>query len=273
MKETQNPEDIKATAAAPLITGDETIGVELAGVFTQWKVFEWAGDLDIVWGLDVLKDFLTGGAFAGDEVLQAYVGGKDGLDRLFSRYAAIKLLQAYWEAQNVFFIYIPNIVNDRWHGNSGGENAGDPRRFCGEKGMMVLAGVDNNSKFSAPTGIDNGKVASIGAFNIQLQQLYTSTYNMYTGNGPDSYKDITWHMNNIAREFVGNKDANKAYTTAGFFNLPVCELKSYNWKQSDNMHKDPPCDCLCAQDAWGHKFLDYASQPIKNWLKSCSPCV
>ncbi|KAF7885240.1 hypothetical protein EAF00_011058 [Botryotinia globosa] len=42
-----------------------------------------------------LKDLLTGGAFAGDEVLQAYVGGENGLDGLFSRYAAIKLLQAY----------------------------------------------------------------------------------------------------------------------------------------------------------------------------------
>ncbi|KAM0135242.1 hypothetical protein ACHAO1_005327 [Botrytis cinerea] len=221
-----------------------------------------------------LKDLLTGGAFAGDEVLQAYVGGEDGLDGLFSRYAAIKLLQAYWEAQNAFFIYIPDVVKDcsGWHGNTGGKKAGDPRRFCGEKGMMILGGVDNNSKFSAPTGIDNGKVASIGGFNIQLPQLYASTYNMYTGHGLDAYKDITWHMNNIAHEYVGNNDANKAYTTAGFFTLPVCELKGWNWKQSDEMHKNPPCDCSCAQDAWGHKFLDYASQPIKDWLKNCPPC-
>ncbi|KAA8573404.1 hypothetical protein EYC84_004990 [Monilinia fructicola] len=219
-----------------------------------------------------MKDLLTGGAFSGDEVLQAYVGGENGLDGLFSRYAAIKLLQAYWEAQNAFFVYIPDVTKDcsGWHGNTGGK--GDPRRFCGEKGMMILAGVDKDSKFSAPTGIDNGKVSSIGGYGIQLQQLYQSTYNMYTGHGLDAYKDIPWHMNNIAHEYVGNNDAAKAYATAGFFTLPVCELKGWNWKQSDNMHKSPPCDCFCAQDAWGHKFIDYASQPVKDWLKSCPPC-
>lgn len=66
---------------------------------------------------------------------------------------------------------------------------------------------------------------------------------MYTGHGLDAYKDIPWHMNNIAHEYVGNNDAAKAYATAGFFTLPVCELKGWNWKQSDNMHKSPPCDC------------------------------
>ncbi|KAI9647625.1 hypothetical protein NHQ30_004010 [Ciborinia camelliae] len=231
-----------------------------------------------------MKDLLTGGAFSGGEVLQAYVGGENGLDGLFSRYAAIKLLQAYWEAQNAFFIYIPDVIKDcsGWHGNTGGKKAGDPRRYCGEKGMMILAGVDNNSKFSPPTGIDNGKVSSIGKFNIQslvnrkidieLQQLYQSTYNMYTGHGLDAYKDVPWHMNNIAHEYVGNNDANKAYSTAGFFTLPVCELKGWNWKQSDKMDSTPPCDCFCAQDAWGHKFIDYASQPVKNWLKNCPAC-
>ncbi|KAF7868435.1 hypothetical protein EAF04_004967 [Stromatinia cepivora] len=221
-----------------------------------------------------MKDLLLGGAFAGSDILQAYVGGEDGLDGLFSRYAAIKLLQAYWEAQNAFFIYIPDITTDcsGWHGNTGGKDAGDPRRYCGEKGMMILAGVDSNSKFLAPEGIDNGKVASIGGFKIPLQSLYQSTYNMYTGHGLDSFKDITYHLNNIAHEFVGNNDANKAYTTAGFFTLPVCELKSFNWKQSDNMHKSPPCDCFCAQDAWGHKFMDYASQPVKTWLQDCPAC-
>lgn len=113
-----------------------------------------------------MKDLLTGGAFAGDDVLQAYVGGEDGLDGLFSRYAAIKLLQSYWEAQNGFFIYIPDITKDcsGWHKNTGG---GDSRRYCGEKGMMILAGVDKDSVFSAPVGIDNGKVAAIGGFNIR----------------------------------------------------------------------------------------------------------
>ncbi|RAL62914.1 hypothetical protein DID88_004755 [Monilinia fructigena] len=218
-----------------------------------------------------MKDLLTGGAFSGDEVLQAYVGGGDSLDGLFSRYAAIKLLQAYWEAQNAFFIYIPDITKDcsGWHGNTGGKDQG---RFCGEKGMMILAGVNKDSSFSAPTGIDNGKVSSIGGYGIQFQQLYQSTYNMYTEHGLDSYKDIPWHMNNIAHEYVGNNDAAKAYTTAGFFTLPVCELKSYNWKQSDKMNESPPCDCFCAQDAFGHKFIDYASQPIKDRLKRCPPC-
>ncbi|APA06095.1 predicted protein [Sclerotinia sclerotiorum 1980 UF-70] len=221
-----------------------------------------------------MKDLLLGGAFSGSDILQAYVGGENGLDGLFSRYAAIQLLQAYWEAQNAFFIYIPDVTSNcqGWHGNTGGKDAGDPRRYCGEKGMMILAGVDNNSKFSAPQGIDNGKVASIGGFNIPLQSLYESTYNMYTGHGLDSYKDLPYHLNNIAQEYVGNNDANKAYTTAGFFTLPVCELKAEDWKQSDNMHKSPPCDCFCAQDAWGHKFIDYASQPIKTWLQGCPAC-
>ncbi|KAJ8070899.1 hypothetical protein OCU04_001258 [Sclerotinia nivalis] len=43
----------------------------------------------------MMKDLLLGGAFTGSDILQAYVGGENGLDGLFSRYAAIKLLQAY----------------------------------------------------------------------------------------------------------------------------------------------------------------------------------
>lgn len=121
-----------------------------------------------------MKDLLTGGAWSGSDVLQAYVGGEEGLDGFFARYLAIRVLQAYWESQNAFFIYIPNVTKDcsGWHGNTGGK--GDPRRYCGEKGMLILAGVDSNSQFAPPVGIDNGKVSKIGGFGIRTLSFFLS---------------------------------------------------------------------------------------------------
>jgi hypothetical protein len=111
--------------------------------------------------------------------------------------------------------------------------------------------------------------------DTELQQLYASVYNMYTGHGLDAYKDIPYHFSNMAEQYVADSTHANGYTSPGFFNMPVCELKAWDWKQSDNMNKQPPCDCLCATDAWGHKFMDYAPDSVKNWIlsnKSCPPC-
>jgi len=66
---------------------------------------------------------------------------------------------------------------------------------------------------------------------------------MYTGHGLEAYKDVGYHFNNLVQKYAVDQDHEGAYKTAGFFNLPVCELKAWNWRQSDNMPKEPPCDC------------------------------
>ncbi|KAI2624423.1 hypothetical protein GGR54DRAFT_577085 [Hypoxylon sp. NC1633] len=221
-----------------------------------------------------MKDMLANGAFSGGEVLQAYSGGENSLENFYERYMAIKLLEAYWAAQGAFFIYIPNVTGDcsGWHKNTGDH---DVLRFCGQNGMLIMAAVDHNGQFGQPKGVSNSNVASIGSYNIQLQELYESTYNIYTGHGLLSYQDIGYHFNGMVQKFVVEGDHDGAYKSTGFFTLPVCELKAWDWKQSDKMNSEAPCDCLCATDAWGHKFIDVAPDSVKNWLatnKKCPAC-
>jgi hypothetical protein len=120
-----------------------------------------------------MRDLLQGGAFAGGEVLQAYVGGEDGLDGFYARYMAIKLLETYWAGQNAFFIYIPNVTGDcsKWHKNTGNK---DVLRFCAEKGMFIMRSIDSNGKLSEPAGVSNENVASIGSYNIRKSLLVFS---------------------------------------------------------------------------------------------------
>ena len=77
----------------------------------------------------------------------------------------------------------------------------------------------------------------------ELPFLYESTYNMYLGHGLEAYKDIGYHFNNMVQKYVIENNHDGGFKSPGFFNLPVCELKAWNWKQSDNMNKQPPCDC------------------------------
>ncbi|KAI0127465.1 hypothetical protein BJ170DRAFT_595338 [Xylariales sp. AK1849] len=220
---------------------------------------------------ETMKDMLANGAYSGGEVLQAYVSGEDGLDGFYDKYMAIKLLEAYWAGQGAFFIYIPNVTKDcnGWHKNTG---KSDVLRFCGTNGMFIMAAVDSSGNFGQPAGVSNDNVASIGNYNIQLPFLYESTYNMYTGHGLQSYKDIGYHFNNMVQKYVVENDHDGGFKSPGFFNLPVCELKAWDWKQSDNMNKEAPCDCLCATDAWGDKFMDVAPDSVKNWLNSNKNC-
>lgn len=66
---------------------------------------------------------------------------------------------------------------------------------------------------------------------------------MYTGHGLEAHKDMGYHFNQIVQKYVVEGNQDEAYKTPGFFNLPVCELKSWNWRQSDDMPKEAPCDC------------------------------
>jgi hypothetical protein len=113
-----------------------------------------------------MKDLLSGGQFVGGEVVQAYVGGEDGLSGLYGRYLAMKLLEAYWSAQGAFFIYIPNVIGDcaKWHGNTG---KGDVRRFCGSQGMLIFASINSQGQFTEPVGLTNDNIASIGGYGIR----------------------------------------------------------------------------------------------------------
>lgn len=118
-----------------------------------------------------MKDLLQGGAFAGGEVVQAYVKGEDGLTGAYNRYLAIKVLEAYWAGQGGFFVYIPGVTDDcaKWHKNTGGKK--DPLRFCGPNGMLLLAGVGGDGTggktYRAPAGVSPENVASIGNYNIR----------------------------------------------------------------------------------------------------------
>jgi len=210
-----------------------------------------------------MKEMLSSGAFAGSRVLQAYAREENNLDTFYNQYAAIKLLESFWASQNVFFIYIPNVIGDcpGWHTNTGG---GDALRFCGEKGMLIMASVDQHGNYNEPSGATDKNVATIGGFQIRkslpvptghlywdlpltkrkaLQSLYQSAYSMYVGHGLDSPNDVGWHLNNLVQKFIKENDPQTAYKTPGFFTLPVCELKFYNWKQSDKLKEGPPCDC------------------------------
>ncbi|XXG98321.1 hypothetical protein Hte_004644 [Hypoxylon texense] len=218
-----------------------------------------------------MKDLLANGVFSGGEVLQAYAASEDNLDSFYERYMAIKLLEGYWAAQGAFFIYIPNVIGDcpKWHGNTG---AGDVLKFCGEKGMFIMAAVDSHGKFGQPAGVTNENVAKIGGYNIKLQDLYESTYSIYTRHGLTAQKDVGYFFNNMVQKYVVENNQAAAFKSPGFFTLPVCELKAWNWKQSDNMHNEPPCDCLCAKDAWGQRFVDVAPESVKYWLASNKKC-
>lgn len=123
-----------------------------------------------------MKEFLTGGGYAGGEVLQAYVGGEDGLDGFFARFAAIKLLESFWSSQNAFFIYIPGIVGSQCAGWKNSAGNGQQGRYCGEKGMLILAGVSSDKKYFAPVGIDNGKVSKIGGYGIREYTLFLAPH-------------------------------------------------------------------------------------------------
>ncbi|KAK6859503.1 hypothetical protein PG995_003139 [Apiospora arundinis] len=46
----------------------------------------------------------------------------------------------------------------------------------------------------------------------------------------------------MVQKHVVGKNHQGAYKTAGLSNLPVCELKACSWEQSENMHKEAPCD-------------------------------
>ncbi|KAK7985758.1 hypothetical protein PG988_003380 [Apiospora saccharicola] len=226
-----------------------------------------------------MKDLLQGGAFAGGEVVQAYVKGENGLTGAYNRYLAIKVLEAYWAGQGGFLVYIPGVTNDcaKWHKNTGGKK--DVLRYCGPNGMALLVGVANDDMggktYRAPVNVSPENVASIGSYNIPLQSLYESAMNMYTGHGLEAHKDMGYHFNQIIQKYVVEGNQDEAYKTPGFFNLPVCELKSWNWDQANHMPNEAPCDCLCSTDAWGHKFIDNVSDDIKTWVQSnkkCAPC-
>lgn len=92
---------------------------------------------------------------------------------------------------------------------------------------------------------------------------------MYLGHGLTS-TDISYFLPNIIKT------------------LPVCELKSYNWRQSDDASTfSPPCDCrksmhlfgrvhfanvrvslVTATDQWGDKFMDVAQDDVKAWINA-----
>ncbi|KAK8071657.1 hypothetical protein PG996_005005 [Apiospora saccharicola] len=178
-----------------------------------------------------------------------------------------------------FLVYIPGVTNDcaKWHKNTGGKK--DVLRYCGPNGMALLVGVANDDMggktYRAPVNVSPENVASIGSYNIPLQSLYESAMNMYTGHGLEAHKDMGYHFNQIIQKYVVEGNQDEAYKTPGFFNLPVCELKSWNWDQANHMPNEAPCDCLCSTDAWGHKFIDNVSDDIKTWVQSnkkCAPC-
>ncbi|KAK8123043.1 hypothetical protein PG984_011713 [Apiospora sp. TS-2023a] len=198
-----------------------------------------------------MKDLLQGGAFAGGEVVQAYVKGENGLNGVYNRYLAIKVLEAYWAGQGV----------------SSSTSPASP--------TTAPSGTRTPATYRAPVNVSPENVASIGSYNIPLQSLYESSMNMYTGHGLEAHKDMGYHFNQVVQKYVVEGNQDDAYKTPGFFNLPVCELKSWNWDQANHMPNEAPCDCLCSTDAWGHKFIDNVSDDIKTWVQSnkkCGPC-
>lgn len=109
---------------------------------------------------------------------------------------------------------------------------------------------------------------------------------MYLGHGLTS-TGINYFLPNIIKAWFGQPD-NTIFRQQGMFTLPVCELKSYNWKQSDEAStSSPPCDCrksmhlfarvhfanvsvslVTATDQWGDKFMDVAQDDVKAWINA-----
>lgn len=215
-----------------------------------------------------MRDVLQGGGFAGTTVPQAYESSTGSLQGIVERLMISKLLESTWrDSYNTFMIYIPNVIGDcaKWHTGTGDH---DVRRYCGSTGMFLLRNLDPKSKeVGGPPGASNEDVASIGDFNIQLQDLLSSAAEMYLGHGLTS-TDISYFLPNIIKTWFSQPD-NTIFRQQGMFTLPVCELKSYNWRQSDDASTfSPPCDCLTATDQWGDKFMDVAQDDVKAWINA-----
>ncbi|KAL8642906.1 MAG: hypothetical protein Q9228_000443 [Teloschistes exilis] len=221
-------------------------------------------------------DIMSNGAFSGSSLVSAYEEGEGSLQGIMKSYLAAQLLQATWAAQGAFIIYIPNVTGNcaKWKKHAG--NDGE-RRYCAPEGMYIMnsytkpktQGDSTRGYQDGAKGMDPATVASWGGFNIDIHDLIQSSASVYQTHGLGPSANMY--------DFVGfvkqaQADPGSVYRQPSVFTIPVCELQSFNWRQSDKMGTDsPPCDCLNAKDKWGNRFMDVTTGDIQDWIKSkCS---
>jgi len=215
-----------------------------------------------------LVNLLVGGQFAGTAYPEAYEDAENSLMAVAERITFSKTIESFWQQQyNAFYLYVPGVVDNckGWHGNTGKK---DEMRYCAEKGMYILMGInpDNDNNMNSPPGAGTSDVASYGGYNINLADLHQSSAKTYEGHGL-VHDGISYFMKDIFDAWRNSPDEH-IFAQPGFFYLPVCELQPQNWPQSDKASKDrPPCDCLTATDPWGSKFMDVATPTVQNWIK------
>lgn len=185
------------------------------------------------------------------------------LDSTFTKVLAIKLLESVAKGQNGFIVFIPNVTGDcaKWHG----KGVSTDLKYCAPEGMYYLMGLDKSNNPITQQGFD--KVSQWGGFNFDLVGLIHSTAWSYNWYGLDYQSTADDWKNMLTRDQNGMDIASQL----GAFQMPVCQLEAWNWRQSDDMSADnPPCDCKNVADKNGKKFIDSpnVSDAVKSWLNS-----
>ncbi|KAI9776129.1 MAG: hypothetical protein M1839_000545 [Geoglossum umbratile] len=215
---------------------------------------------------------LKGGAFSGNLVPQAYSKSEASLEGLVQRIMASKLLEASWSIQNSFMYRVATVTDPtycaKWYTK---DKQRTDVRFCdGDRGLFVLRNVAKDSKGGIVQGTPSGStikdVATIGGYNIQLQDLLKSASDRYMEHGLKG-TDFGYFFPSIL--YGWQKDpTNTVFKWGGMFSLPICEVTEKEWRDLNEGSTQPPCSCQKSTDQWNENFLNYAPDLVKNWMNS-----